>query len=1421
MRKHFLILMLLSLLPLAGWAATDIIVQATSFTVPFGNIPEVGSNATSAMVYISDDQGQDESAILNVLRFYRIDEGTAVSNTGYQFRIEAVNAVVGGHAVKVLSSQNVMYVAKADISDASSNATFTITGSTALHGNAGATPTATPAFTFKVGNETLVEGTDYSVEYSGNTTAGDNATITVTSLAGSTKLVGDKIASEMFTVGKRGIEDAVFTLKSSFQPMFTGSPITISTDDVESVTQDGVPLASTEWAIDTYTNNTEAGTTAKVIFKGAGGHDDTSTKELEFTIAQATSLDLVKVTPIPAVTYTGKTATPVVQAYIELGGNDAYDAGVDYLINLENDLQAVTTNQNATAANGATVTISSRGKNFAANVATKTVNYTINKLALDAANVRVKEASLNMEYNGGERKAQPTLVIFEGTPGNDNYHEVETIAASNYELSYTDGAGKAEGADGFNITNIQTGAKVKYTAKGTSTNFSGYNEQTYNITKKTLELTPFALLDNDEDTKHKSVGVGSDIPVGVYSFSSQLVSPDTEGTVKQDVDLGAIANYVFYNNVVTGGEDGPAASPMTSAPTAPGKYWYKLTDAACAGFSSNYAVSSKYAKLEIIKAEVFARVVSQNNVTFGTAPAEWTLQYVSGLAEDATDAQKEAVIGTSWDQNNFSYDATTMKNVKYNGNNIDSYTITYDATIANDNYTVTVLPGTLTIKPKNLNDLVSSMNFADQDYTGATVSPALTFTYAGGNYSSANENPGFSVAYDDADFNAGAHTATITATANGNFIASRDIAVVYYANATEYNAAKGTTLTDGEFAALSNAEKTKTPAQHFDNTVKTYTISPVALTITPAAQSTTYGNVPATFSGKTSYTATGLVGRDAEIDLTATGNAGFTAPLLISRICSNNVGVYAEGLLPSGLASPNYLINRAAPVAPATATADFSKDIYGKLTIGKGNLTVKIKDQTITYGAAPAAWQLEYVSGISDEELAASIDVNDVVIIVEEDKTIVGGAHLATNDLSSFVGVNEKNPEDASTGYDVTTEMTGKSNNYNIAAIQPGKLYINRKDITFTAKSVSKNYAEAKAYVDDAAVNDTYIEKTAGDYAYVTDEITDLIEAITFEGTKVGENAITLTAKTTGKAANYNINVVAGVLTVTGGIDDITFNRPANAGSGDSKSFDPADVPTNTAAQLIHDYNGEQVNVSFGDFAMASQKWYAMSLPFATSVKELSQKFGYAVVDILDADNASKNPHFVLHMGNIAANTPFLIKVYDATNLNVVANNSGTPGGIDNRFKEVEIVEPAANCEWPSDGYSTGNQFIGEYAGKIGFAANEWYLSISDNPYGAQNANRDEKGRDITEWKHGSDTNTTALRPLGAYVKTVDDGDAHIQFFIEEPDGSTTVINGVGLDGENGFSSAEGLYNLNGMKMNTAPTKKGVYIQNGKKVVVK
>jgi hypothetical protein len=60
----------------------------------------------------------------------------------------------------------------------------------------------------------------------------------------------------------------------------------------------------------------------------------------------------------------------------------------------------------------------------------------------------------------------------------------------------------------------------------------------------------------------------------------------------------------------------------------------------------------------------------------------------------------------------------------------------------------------------------------------------------------------------------------------------------------------------------------------------------------------------------------------------------------------------------------------------------------------------------------------------------------------------------------------------------------------------------------------------------------------------------------------------------------------------------------------------------------------------------------------------------------------------------------------------------------------------------------------------------------------------------------------------------------NMTFFFEEIDGSTTAIKGISTDDLNN-KNAEGWYNLNGMKMNGAPAQKGVFIQNGKKVVIK
>ena len=56
-------------------------------------------------------------------------------------------------------------------------------------------------------------------------------------------------------------------------------------------------------------------------------------------------------------------------------------------------------------------------------------------------------------------------------------------------------------------------------------------------------------------------------------------------------------------------------------------------------------------------------------------------------------------------------------------------------------------------------------------------------------------------------------------------------------------------------------------------------------------------------------------------------------------------------------------------------------------------------------------------------------------------------------------------------------------------------------------------------------------------------------------------------------------------------------------------------------------------------------------------------------------------------------------------------------------------------------------------------------------------------------------------------------------FVMNFSDGETTGIQPIRM--ENGTTPAEGIYDLSGRRIQGQPTQKGVYIQNGKKVVIK
>ena len=168
-----------------------------------------------------------------------------------------------------------------------------------------------------------------------------------------------------------------------------------------------------------------------------------------------------------------------------------------------------------------------------------------------------------------------------------------------------------------------------------------------------------------------------------------------------------------------------------------------------------------------------------------------------------------------------------------------------------------------------------------------------------------------------------------------------------------------------------------------------------------------------------------------------------------------------------------------------------------------------------------------------------------------------------------------------------------------------------------------------------------------------------------------------------------------------------------------------------------------------------------------------------------DANSDANKVIFKIHMSEIPANTPFMIKVYKDTALNNIV------------FSDVKIADPATATLVAKD--DAGNKLIGAYKPQA-VAVGEYYMNGTGN------------------WKLcGESFNIGGER--AKFTKSTASTAREFNFFIEEADGTVTAIQSITAEGE--AVPAEGWYTLKGVKLQGAPTEKGVYINNGKKVVIK
>ena len=393
------------------------------------------------------------------------------------------------------------------------------------------------------------------------------------------------------------------------------------------------------------------------------------------------------------------------------------------------------------------------------------------------------------------------------------------------------------------------------------------------------------------------------------------------------------------------------------------------------------------------------------------------------------------------------------------------------------------------------------------------------------------------------------------------------------------------------------------------------------------------------------------------------------------------------------------------------------------------------------------------------------------------------------------------------------TVSGGLTARYATVTVTPMDFEITPAAITLYAKDQAIDWSADPTAQPNTTVEDATVAIAVGALKG-SDVLTDVVASVNIASTNVGNNNITLTAAnntnytiTVNKDADNNDKI--GNLAITG-----AATIALGAGGND--------------LQTIKDYAGRNVNVTI-DFTARNGRqlpdgtprtwtantWVTLTLPFNISVANLSKALGYAIVNVIDPSRTEVSGtsskfygKLTMNGGNgdgtedyLVANKPFLVKTADD-----IANVNG--GVID--FGTQTIVAPT-DLSVEAGG---GAKFTGTYATKNVTSADNaaiWFMIGGNRQSWAYITTTSSAEWDILPFEGFID-----MSSLSAQARS------NMTFYFEEIDGSTTAIKSVSTDnlGSNKLD-AKGWYNLNGMKMDGAPLQKGIYIKDGKKVVIK
>lgn len=614
----------------------------------------------------------------------------------------------------------------------------------------------------------------------------------------------------------------------------------------------------------------------------------------------------------------------------------------------------------------------------------------------------------------------------------------------------------------------------------------------------------------------------------------------------------------------------------------------------------------------------------------------------------------------------------------------------------------------------------------------------------------------------------------------------KDVTVTLGVTALEENIDYTVATTENINAGENTAIVTVTGKNNYKGTkTANFSIAKAEIAIIPEAKEMAYG---ATEVPDLTYT---LKVGDETVD-----NDVLNGTVNLQREPGSTVGSYKIWFesYEEGETADNYTI-----VNTDTKATEVENNRYALFTItgSEGTLYLKFKEGTTAtkvYGAENPEWSIE------DLEVDESVEDGVACEDWDDIKYSFGDPEFE---------IESENVEDNETNFvSVSNQLTSPIYPTVVVATMP---------FTITPKDIALAVADQEiAY--GAALSQEEFELAEG-YVLAPNEIVDVLgveikvdDLGTYAPGSVTEGVIYATIN------NPNYNLVT---------DDCTRGTLTVTEAGEEAQLYLADDNEDLLDQITA-YDGIPVNAWVkisqrdrqlsGARTWAAEKWNTMTLPFDITVAELSQILGYAVVNVIDPDGYSEENgapvyKFKLTMKGgygedvLPANKPFTIKTTDA--LNAWIAEHGVDGYLD--FGPRTIVAPTEN-DFAGVAAGGGSKFKPAYAEREVTSDDEgniWFLLGS-----------------YTKWAYikSNSTNTWNIVPFEGFIdQSGNDAQAPEAaiFIMEELDGSTTAIKGVEIDNINGVQNAEGLYNLNGMKLMSVPTQKGVYIQNGKKVIIK